>query len=41
MSGERRTLGSVIFVNIDANEYLNKLYEKVLYNYSLHLLQLD
>lgn len=41
MSGEKRTLGAAIFADIDANEYLNKLYEKILYNYALHLLQLD
>ena len=41
MSGEKRTLGAAIFADIDSNEYLNKLYEKILYNYALHLLQLD
>lgn len=41
MSGEKRTLGAAIFADIDTNEYLNKLYEKILYNYALHLLQLD
>ena len=30
------TLGSVIFADIENNEYLNKLYEKILYNYSLN-----
>ena len=33
MSGEKRTLGAAIFADIDSNEYLNKLYEKILYNY--------
>ena len=32
MSGEKRTLGAAIFADIDNNEYLNKLYEKILYN---------
>ena len=41
MSGEKRTLGAAIFADIDSNDYLNKLYEKILYNYALHLLQLD
>ena len=41
MSGKKRTLGAAIFADIDSNEYLNKLYEKILYNYALHLLQLD
>ena len=41
MSGEKRPLGAAIFADIDSNEYLNKLYEKILYNYALHLLQLD
>ena len=40
MSGEKRTLGAAIFADIENNEYLNKLHEKVLYNYALRLLQL-
>ena len=40
MSGEKRTLGAAIFADIEKNEYLNKLHEKVLYNYALKLLQL-
>jgi hypothetical protein len=41
MSGEKRTLGAAIFADIEDNEYLNKLHEKVLYNYALKLLQLS
>ena len=41
MSGEKRTLGAAIFADIESNEYLNKLHEKVLYNYALRLLQLN
>ena len=40
MSGEKRTLGAAIFADIEDNEYLNKIHEKVLYNYALRLLQL-
>lgn len=40
MSGEKKTLGAAIFADIENNEYLNKLHEKVLYNYALRLLQL-
>lgn len=32
MSGEKRTLGAAIFADIDSNEYLNKLYEKGVYD---------
>lgn len=38
MSGEKRTLGAAIFADIEDNAYLNKLHEKVLYNYALRLL---
>ena len=31
MSGEKRTLGAAIFADIEDNEYLNKIHEKVLY----------
>ena len=41
MSGEKRTLGAAIFADIEDNAYLNKLHEKVLYNYALRLLQLN
>ena len=34
------TLGEVIFSDIDQNPYLNKLYEGILYNYSLRLFQI-
>ena len=40
MSGEKRTLGAAIFADIEENIYLNKIHEKVLYNYALRLLQL-
>lgn len=40
MSGEKRTLGAAIFADIEENVYLNKIHEKVLYNYALRLLQL-
>lgn len=31
------TIGDVLFANIDSNEYLNELYESILYNYSVKL----
>ena len=34
------TLGSVIFADIEKNEYLNKLYANILYNYGMHKMQL-
>ena len=41
MSKEKRKLGDAIFVDIEENEYLNELYEKILYNYAIHLFQLE
>ena len=38
---EKRTLGEAIFVDIEKNQYLNELYENILYNYALKLFQLD
>ena len=35
------TLGEKIFSNIEANEYLQELYEALLYNYSLQLFSID
>ena len=36
MSTERLiNVGNAIFSDIDKNEYLNELYESILYNYSL------
>ena len=34
------TLGSAIFADIEKNEYLNKLYAKILYNYGMHKMRL-
>lgn len=34
MRGEKRTLGAAIFADIEENVYLNKIHEKVLYNYA-------
>lgn len=33
----KTTLGNALFADIDSNEYLNELYENILYNYSLLL----
>lgn len=38
---ENKTIGEAIFADIEDNEYLNELYEKILYNYALHLFQLE
>lgn len=35
------TLGETIYNNIEKNEYLNELYTKILYNYSLKLLNIN
>ena len=35
------SLGEVIFSEIDSNPYLNELYENILYNYSINLLNID
>lgn len=32
-----RTIGDILFADIDSNEYLNELYESILYNYSMKL----
>ena len=32
-----RTIGDMLFADIDSNEYLNELYESILYNYSIKL----
>lgn len=32
-----RTIGDILFADIDSNEYLNELYESILYNYSIKL----
>ncbi len=36
-----RTIGEALFADIDENEYLNDIYEKILYNYALKLFQLE
>lgn len=36
-----RTLGEEIYKDISSNEYLNRIYENLLYNYSLRILHLD
>ena len=38
---EKRKLGEAIFVDIDSNEYLNEIYQKILFNYAIHLFQLE
>lgn len=35
------TLGEEIYKDIESNEYLNEIYDDLLYNYSLHLLHLN
>ena len=35
------TLGERIFSNIESNEYLQELFETLLYNYSLQLFSID
>ena len=34
------TIGSLIFADIESNEYLLRLYQNILYNYGMHKLQL-
>ena len=41
MSEEKKRLGDAIFVDIDSNEYLNEIHEKILFNYALRLFQLE
>lgn len=41
MSEEKKRLGDAIFVDIDSNEYLNEIHEKILLNYALRLFQLE
>lgn len=41
MSDEKKKLGDAIFVDIDSNEYLNEIHEKILFNYALRLFQLE
>lgn len=41
MSKEKKTLGEAIFVDIEKNDYLNELHEKILYNYGIKLFQLE
>ena len=41
MSEEKKRLGDAIFVDIDGNEYLNEIHEKILFNYALRLFQLE
>ncbi len=40
-SGNSYELGRVVFSDIDENEYLNELYEDILYNYAVKQLSLD
>ncbi len=35
------TLGEEIYKDIESNEYLNEIYDNLLYNYSIHLLHLN
>ena len=35
------TIGAAIYENIESNEYLNELYDNILYNYGLKLFCLD
>lgn len=37
---EKKNLGEAIYSDIDNNEYLNKIYQNILYNYSLKLFDL-
>ena len=41
MSEEKKRLGDAIFVDIDSNEYLNEIHEKILFNYAIRLFQLE
>lgn len=41
MSEEKKKLGDAIFVDIDSNEYLNEIHQKILFNYALRLFQLE
>jgi|GEM_PF-4701111 hypothetical protein len=41
MNEEKRRLGDVIFLEIEDNDYLNELHEKILYNYAIKLFQLE
>lgn len=38
---EMTTIGAAIYKDIEKNEYLNKLYDNLLYNYAIKLFQLD
>lgn len=41
MTENKQRLGDAIFSDIDRNEYLNKIYESLLYNYALKVFKLD
>lgn len=41
MTENKQRLGDAIFSDIDRNEYLNKIYENLLYNYALKVFKLD
>jgi len=41
MINGQKTLGEAIFVDIESNEYLIELHERILYNYALKLFQLN
>ena len=38
---ENATLGHAIFTDLEKNEYLNEIYNSVLYNYAIKLFELD
>lgn len=37
---EKKTIGEIIYADIEGNAYLNEIYEAILCNYSLQLFQL-
>jgi hypothetical protein len=41
MGADKIKLGDIIFADIEENEYLNELFETILYSYSLKLFELD
>lgn len=38
---KKKSLGEALFADIESNDYLNELYEKILYNYALKFFQLN
>lgn len=41
MCEEKKKLGDAIFIDIDSNEYLNEIHEKILFNYAIRLFHLE